>query len=220
MFWSGLRCAAIAGALLGFFATAARGAVPDLDLAVNVQIVNHAEVPDRDLRHARDHAQRVFGAIGVAIVWHDAFVPSTPDRVSLTVLLCPPAMSASKAVGDSLADNVLGSSAPGTGRAWVFYDRIVAAARLAALDPALALARVLTHEIGHLLLPQNGHSLSGAMRPTLDTATVSVQRFTAHEGRAVRASLEQRRLDDGGSRGAGFGVATLRAPTPVSVLDR
>jgi hypothetical protein len=47
---------------------------------------------------------------------------------------------------------------------------------------------VLAHEIGHLLLVDNGHSKTGIMRARLDDR-ISGQRFTAAQASAMRSAL-------------------------------
>jgi hypothetical protein len=157
--------------------------------AVEVVILDHAQVPASALRHAREHVQRVFGAIGVEIEWRDLSRTSSRGRPPLSVLLLSPAMVARKALADSISEDALATSSFGATRAWIFWDRVCRVAEAARLDPAIALGRVIAHELGHLIEPNLGHTEASTMQPTLDTQTASVQRFTEAQGRAVRAAL-------------------------------
>jgi hypothetical protein len=51
------------------------------------------------------------------------------------------------------------------------------------------LARVLAHEIGHQMLPLQGHSESGIMRPSLNYRAAAPPTFTHDEAAAIRMFL-------------------------------
>jgi hypothetical protein len=50
----------------------------------------------------------------------------------------------------------------------VFHDQVVRFATEQRLGAALVLGTVIAHEIGHVLLPQHGHSKEGLMRAAWD----------------------------------------------------
>ena len=68
-----------------------------------------------------------------------------------------------------VADDVVGVAAvaaQGGGLvAYVLVDRVMVAAKQGGVDPMGMLGLVIAHEIGHLLLPAQAHSLTGLMRP-------------------------------------------------------
>jgi hypothetical protein len=51
------------------------------------------------------------------------------------------------------------------------------------------LGRVIAHELGHVLLPPNSHSLNGIMRGNIDLARENPDRFTSEQALMIRASL-------------------------------
>lgn len=83
---------------------------------------------------------------------------------------------------------------------WVFVDNVRRAARLGTDDPspasksrlAIALGRVLAHEVVHTLAPQLGHTKDGLMRESLDTKALTdpMPPTNAKSSAAVRAALK------------------------------
>ncbi len=91
--------------------------------------------------------------------------------------------------GKEVLPSVLGVAPHQTGRVYVFWDRIARRAWENDVLPQIVLARVLAHEIGHHMLPLQGHSDSGIMRPSLDYRSAAPPTFTDAEAAAIRASL-------------------------------
>jgi hypothetical protein len=91
--------------------------------------------------------------------------------------------------GFATAD-VLGRAAPGHARAWVFTNRIARASEAHPVAPTLVTARVIAHELGHLLLaPGTPHSKTGIMRANLDWSPVGNFQFTPPEAQAMQSEL-------------------------------
>jgi predicted Zn-dependent protease len=61
--------------------------------------------------------------------------------------------------------DVLGRAVPGISRAWVFANRVSEMTKLGAIDANRLLARVVAHEIGHLLLESKAHAPHGICVP-------------------------------------------------------
>jgi hypothetical protein len=59
------------------------------------------------------------------------------------------------------------------------------------------LGYAIAHELGHLLLPPNSHSVGGIMRASLDMKLAAAQRlrFTGDQGRLIVAALPQNCCD-------------------------
>ena len=76
---------------------------------------------------------------------------------------------------------MLGRAAHEVGRAYVFYDRIVRVTQTRPVDANVMLARVIAHEVGHLLLPPGSHSLFGIMQADFDVNSVQPCHFTGDE---------------------------------------
>jgi hypothetical protein len=79
--------------------------------------------------------------------------------------------------------------------AYVFYDRLQIDPLQSDDSNVAALAFVMAHEIGHLLLPYGSHSETGVMRGRWDRKTfrrLEVQRlrFTPLQGRQIRHLLD------------------------------
>jgi hypothetical protein len=164
-----------------------------------LHVVNSANVPERELATAQHHIARVFTAIGVDIVWAQGpTTPDNPDARQISLILLSKAMAERQSAEENVPVNVLGRAAHGGDRAWVFYERIANAARRHGLDIGTALARVLVHEIGHLLAPTLGHAERGVMRGVLDLAPANSELFSAEQGIQIRRSLlvaiDQRRI--------------------------
>jgi hypothetical protein len=138
---------------------------------VSISVHNYADVPTELLTAAEDQAREIFRHAGLETVWLNCspklenLEPAScyfGDATHLTLKISPHAMNAQ--VRDRI--DVLGTAYPdekGAGYfAYVFYDRVQELAQRRRLGHAL-LADVMAHEIGHLLLGSNSHSMSGIM---------------------------------------------------------
>ena len=120
-----------------------------------------AEVPPDTRQRAQDVATRVFHLSGLALIWVDA---GTCQAHCLTVRIVTQPVSAK-----SRNPHMLGV-APSTPEArginlWIFYPRIRAYSAELGMDASRLLGHVMAHELGHLLLPYDAHSVAGLMRP-------------------------------------------------------
>jgi hypothetical protein len=190
----------------GCVASARVYAGPASDPTVLVLLENHAGVPRQDLRAAIDQATRAFTAARIVVRWRDRAEPlqaMTPPVV-LTLILLSPDMVARKCAAEGIGPHVLARSAPTVGRAWIFIDRIAAITERWRVPARDLLGRVLTHEVGHLLLKGGDHAAIGVMQETI-TYSGAANRFTAaqsaqmrrvvgdHSGNAAAAVVEARR---------------------------
>jgi hypothetical protein len=78
--------------------------------------------------------------------------------------------------------------------AFVFYERIQDFSEALELDIALMLGHAMAHELGHLLLPYDAHSVSGVMRGAWDStqaraATAGTVTFNPDQARLIRERL-------------------------------
>jgi hypothetical protein len=78
--------------------------------------------------------------------------------------------------------------------ATVFVDRVEWIAGLSETDAALLLGRAIAHEIGHLLLGTNAHSVSGLMRAQWTPADIRRHASTEWELTRENAAAIWRRL--------------------------
>ena len=140
---------------------------------------------------AQQRATRLYARIGVPLVWTDgANVTRNAEAFHLVVEVLP----------DDLADRffrnhrqvrktVLGAAPRGTGRVYVFIDRVVRRGRKDEVLPYRVLGLVLAHEIGHFLLPGDGHSETGVMRRSLDYRSTELPTFTDAQAASIRTLL-------------------------------
>lgn len=138
---------------------------------MSISVHNYADVPTTLLSAAEDQAREIYRRAGLETVWVNCspklekIEPESchfSDSTHLTLKISPRAFNAQ--VRDRA--DVLGTAYPddkGVGYfAYVFYDRVQELAERQRLGHTL-LASVMAHEIGHLLLGSNSHSLGGIM---------------------------------------------------------
>jgi len=99
-----------------------------------------------------------------------------------------PQMAAEKANRDGVADRTLATSSKTTGRAYVFYERLLRFAQQDELDEGLMLGYTLMHELGHMTanLP---HDDVGIMNEFLELRQSGFLRFTREQQVAIRTVL-------------------------------
>ena len=142
---------------------------PEPEMPISVH--NYADVPDGLLSAAEGQAKEIFHRAGLETAWLncapklEAVQPKScylSDSSHLTLKINAHVVQAK--LKDRL--EVLGYAYPddkGIGWfAYVFYDRIKQLAEREKLGHAL-LAEVMAHEVGHLLLGSNSHSIAGIM---------------------------------------------------------
>ena len=99
----------------------------------------------------------------------------------LTVVLLPREM-----VG--VSDDAFGRAHPGIGRAYIFCNRV--ASMPGPKFFGIQLGAVIAHEVGHLLLPEKGHSRSGIMRAEMDVKhAIQLQSFDKSQADSIRKTL-------------------------------
>lgn len=187
---------------------------------VNISLYNDAHVDDMVVAEAVTLATWIYGKVGVQTRWlncssssvssttdggcHEAF---GPNHLSLRIV----------ARATSIKYDTFGAaflSLDGTGvYSDVFYDKIQ---RLSEEDsgvsPSCVLGHVLAHEVGHLLLGMNAHSVSGIMRAEwrkreLVQAQMGALLFLPEQAKSMRA-----RLISLNSRGGTSRMSTRTAP--------
>lgn len=174
-------------------------------LRITVRVYNSARLPAGQLARAEAQATVLLHDAGVETIWLDCTVVAADTQndpactqpfrgTDLALALLDRLPSRVPAVGKT----TLGFSVvPGVGfghNAYVSVDR----AQQLAQDDKISLEAVLgsaaAHEIGHLLLVSNGHSVSGLMRAEWDTQDLrrvaqGSLLFTAQESARMRVSV-------------------------------
>jgi len=145
-----------------------------------LHVIDDAHVPRSDLVDAEKEATRIYARSGVRTMWVNGDLMSMIDDAALhltIVILARPASA-------SVKDHTLGAASHAT-HAWVYGDNVAAFATKHTLGFGVVLGKVMAHEIGHLLLPGQGHSNDGIMEAEPNMRIHSI-RFTQAQGEAIR----------------------------------
>jgi hypothetical protein len=175
---------------------------------ITISVYDYANVSTKLLAAAEEDARTIFRQAGVQTVWATCLpkpekVQSgdcyTVDATHLMMKILPRAISAqardrNDVLGTALVDE------KGVGYyAYVFYDSVRRVAEERKLGHAL-LGDVLAHEIGHLLLGSNSHSVSGIMSAhwhgeELRRISEAAMLFTSSQSRTLRGRLGSHKVD-------------------------
>jgi hypothetical protein len=158
-----------------------------------VHVDDRAGVPAQDLAEAKREVEEIFADAGVSIMWKEGRFPASV-AVTITKGL------ATRQVALMLVNNTddplpgasgctLGFAAKRPAVAYTFCNRINEQALLYPINVRRLLGRVIAHELGHVLLPPNSHSLHGIMRGNIDVGLENPDRFTRDQARVIRATL-------------------------------
>jgi hypothetical protein len=156
-----------------------------------VSIQQRTAVDSAVLARATQGVTRIYALAGVTITWQAS--RSTRDAAVLKMSLVLVSDDVAERTGAT--STVMGVAPASGGRvAYVFYDRIRSLARQRKLELSIVLAHVISHEIGHLLLPSASHSTVGLMRANWTKADArNAERgsllFTSEQAAEIRARL-------------------------------
>jgi hypothetical protein len=175
---------------------------------ITISVYDYAHVSIDSLAAAEEDARRIFRQAGVQTAWAtclpkpEKIQPGDCHTVSATHLMMKILPRATSAQARDRSD-VLGTAivdAKGVGYfAYVFYNSIQRVAEERKLDHAL-LGDVLAHEIGHLLLGSNSHTVSGIMSAhwhgeELRRISEAAMWFTPSQSRMLRDRVEYHKVD-------------------------
>lgn len=162
---------------------------------LHVAAVNHAGVAEDVWQRAQATASRIYEAAGIKVVWIDSAATAGVStlRSDLTMIVS----AAPSAPGLTSSKHVLGFALQPRNRgrlAYAFYGRIQDFARDTHADAGSMLGHVMAHEMGHLLLSREAHSLFGLMRgrwheSQAELLSVGMLTFTNDEAAAIRARV-------------------------------
>jgi hypothetical protein len=164
--------------------------------ALLVRFYDFARLSPEVRLRAQTEASRAYQRIGVELTWLgvDDAIDENESRLVLSIVILP------RPVGDSphAPERTMGVTprrpTADPRIAFVFYDRLHEVAHLAGDTGARVLGNILAHEIGHLLLPSDAHSIDGIMRAEWDDrqlqlATTSILDFTQEQAQRIRDRL-------------------------------
>lgn len=181
------------GSVLAVFGLSLPGVVfaGQREATIVVQVGNYADIPPKDLANAERVANHVYAAIGVRMIWvHDEGPTDDPQDLRVYLRLLSRDMANRKISTERIAGDVLGHAISPSRCAYVFDHRILSVAMQHGHDYARVLGLVIAHEIGHIVLPTNGHSDVGIMSPNVFLRSkYNLVYFTSGQGEAVRALL-------------------------------
>ena len=156
-----------------------------------LHVINYAAVSSDVLNRAMARVASVYELIGVRTVWVDSEATSGQhhDRhLHLAVMLLSRDMARMKSSAGGVKGGVLGQAHLTSGRAYIFCDRI-ATTLGAPTSLSVPLGDVIAHEVGHLVLRVNGHSLYGIMRANMDVYAIRLQTFDKTQARTIQTRL-------------------------------
>jgi hypothetical protein len=185
-------------ALVGFTISepvCAKRVAPDLTLTIRVY--NYAQTSSTVLDEAEREAGRIFGEAGLTTVWLDCMSRQAPCQqaigtadIRLRILPSP--------VRNSLQDAVFGFAVAPV-LATVYYESVLALSKYdeREFEGSVVLGCAMVHEIGHLLLGSNSHSVSGVMQARWERRQIQEELrgaaiFTPNQARLIRAGMRRR----------------------------
>jgi hypothetical protein len=174
--------AGVVALMLSAATVAAQPATVAETIAIHVR--DYARLNARELDKAARLTDGVYTRVGLRLVWpHGSARLAPPDGLRHFDVVI---LDGELTDRESPEPNVLGKASRLTKRARVYYPRVLARASGTRSDPAHMLALVLAHEIGHLLLPDHGHSARGIMKPTWDQPVGTLPGFTRAQAELLR----------------------------------
>jgi hypothetical protein len=172
-------------------------------LALVLQLHNLAGAPPTVVDTAAIELSRAYAQLGIQTEWRDADASADTPVVEVVVLAHETGLLRRS------ADTVMGAAVrtpTGAGIAYVFFERVRSEAERYGASTALVLAAAMAHEVGHLLLPQRGHSRDGLMRACwtredFQRADQGLLRFSSEQAALVRAASASLQLPVEDERG-------------------
>ncbi len=163
-----------------------------VSIALVLHLHDFAGAPPSVIFKAERELARVYDAIGVHVAWDHAAQHADEAAALHVILVAHEAGDFRRARDSVMAATVW--TARGTPVVYMFYRRVEAEAARYAVSVDLVLACALAHEIGHVLMPERGHSREGLMRACwgkddFHRADQGQLRFSADEAARIRTRL-------------------------------
>ena len=175
---------------------------------LTIRLYDYTGVAPRALDRARDEANRVLAAAGVAVRWEQCRTSedetnkdaSCAQRAAAHVIQfrIHPEDMAKKLTSRGIEFGYAIPLENGYGIiAGVYLDRTADMARAIGADLHVVLGHTMAHEIGHLLIGTNSHAGRGIMRPTWDDREVHLAKtgalgFTREQAVTMQAQVKAR----------------------------
>ncbi|HLZ40243.1 MAG TPA: hypothetical protein VKQ11_04740 [Candidatus Sulfotelmatobacter sp.] len=168
---------------------------------VTVSVFSDVSIPQQVLELAKQRASQIFSSAGIDVGWINCIhgPSTTPDRDcrksygpgDLALRITSHVWSA----GSDAAFGVAWLAADGSGRyADVFWTRAQELHTNSNVELGRILGSVMAHEMGHLLLGANSHSVDGLMQArwgadVLERIALGTLFFSPEQGKRMRAHL-------------------------------
>jgi hypothetical protein len=164
-------------------------------LRITVLVYNTAKVRVAILDRAEREATRIYREAGIEVEWVHCPCGRQAGLTQLMLRIIPRLFGSNRA---GFRDDHLGFAPSGQGDgvlATIFYHRVEELTKGG--NPSYVLGDAIAHELGHLLLGQNAHSLIGLMRPhwsrgDLERAVDGLLQFTPEQAERLRANVSAR----------------------------
>ncbi len=169
---------------------------------ISVWVYNYAQVPRQTLEQAERDVARIYRDAGIEVAWRNCNTELTgiPQGVDCTestkptelILRILPEIAVVPGVThDSTMGFAIGNLAS------LSFCQVKAEAAKFGVRPYAVLGPAIAHEIGHLLLGQQGHSPTGIMRAIwgrrdYEAPPLGAFKFTAEQAEQVRAEVRER----------------------------
>ena len=168
------------------------GAAQASDPTVLLRITNAAGISSETIQKALRETTRVYETAAVRLVWvADDTVPDAGPPIRLDVVLLSKFDAERILRRTRLPATVLGVAPRDTGRAYIFCHRIQWRALIDGVPIETVLGRVVAHEVGHHLLPGEGHSKRGIMQERVNYNPKAAPGFTTEQAVSLRARMSR-----------------------------
>ena len=179
-------------------------------LPLTVAVYDYADLQPPALERAKDVATAIYGRIGVSLTWLTGWPVATAGSTDTAACPDSPApLIRLRLIGRSANPHrtagELGFAGSGGTLASVLVERVQYLAKSKSLEVGDLLGVTVAHEIGHLLLPPDSHSM-GIMSPRIDLFLIDHggPSFDQRQASMIRARIASMpRSDQGPCRADG-----------------
>lgn len=181
------NAATLAVLVVGLVGAGRASAEPNAPVTVVVHLSDQDHVPARELAHAQTLVTETYARSGIRLVWTDgsAKLAVTDGNLHVDVFI----LNTDQIERTKPAAGVFGQASHITERAYIFYARLFQQAIRHGGEPARALALVMAHELGHVLLPEYSHTPTGLMRAHWEGRVTAIPDFLPAQAATMRAML-------------------------------
>ena len=184
----------------------AKSDVDPATLRLTINVHNQAHVEDEVLRKAEQEASKIFEELGIFTEWLDCPPISEElsnfqgcQQIGFTVLSLRIFPRLEPIQGGFRKTNMGVALVEEQGGVYasVFYQRVTEVAESGRVSTGKVLGYAIAHEIGHLLLGSNSHSMAGLMKARwndgdLKLLDIGRLHFSTKEGAVMRADVVSR----------------------------